>query len=78
MWKVVILGMAALSLTGCGTVARQQARSDMEESKAAYEACLQQHPDDASACEALNKIYEADLKAYRSLNLGTGFFIWTE
>ncbi len=78
MWKVAILGMAALSLAGCGTIARQQARSDMEESKAAYKACLQQHPDDASACEALNKIYEADLKTYRSLKLGTGIFKWME
>ncbi len=50
----------------------------MEESKAAYNTCLQQHPDDASACEALNKIYEADLKAYRSLKLGSGIFLWTE
>ncbi len=78
MWKVVILGMVALSLAGCGIIARQQARSDMEESKAAYNACLQQHPDDASACEALNKIYEADLKAYSSLKLGSGIFLWTE
>ena len=78
MWKVVILGMTALLLAGCGAIERQQARSVMEESKAAYEACLQQHPDDASACKALNEIYEADLKAYRSLKSGAGIFNWTE
>ena len=78
MCKVIILGMVALLLAGCGEFAKQGARSVMEESKAAYDACLQQHPDDASACEALNEIYEADLKAYRSLEFGTGIFMWTE
>ena len=78
MWKIIILGLAMLSLMGCGVVAMQKARSDMEESKAAYKACLEQHPTDVSVCEALEKIYEVDLKAFRSLKLGTDTIIVTE
>lgn len=78
MWKVMIWGMVALSLAGCGVVAMQRARSDMEESKAAYKACLEQHPSDVSACEALEKVYEADLKAVRAVKLGTDTIVVTE
>ncbi len=78
MWKITIWAMVVLLLAGCGGMEMQQARSDMEESKAANKTCLEQHPDDASACETLEKIYEADLKAYRSLRLGAGLFKWPE
>jgi hypothetical protein len=76
MCKVIILGMVALLLAGCGEFAKQGARSVMKESKAAYKTCLEQHPDDASACEMLKNIYETDLEGYRSLIAGTGLFGW--
>jgi hypothetical protein len=33
----------------------------------AYKACLQQHPDETSKCEGLEKAYEADLEMLRVL-----------
>lgn len=67
MQKIFISGVlaVALSLSGC-TLAIHQARKDMETSKAAYKACLKQHSDDLSKCEASEKAYEADLKAFRA------------
>ena len=78
MWKIIILSLAMLSLLGCGAAAIQRARSDMEESKAAYKACLEQHPSDVSACEALEKGYEADLKALDAVKIRTNTIVVTE
>jgi hypothetical protein len=38
----------------------------MENSKLAYEACLQENLDNPSECEALKRAYDADLRAYRA------------
>jgi hypothetical protein len=58
--------VAALALAaGCETTAAAKARENMENSRAAYERCLQQHLDDPSKCEIFKRAYEADLKAYR-------------
>ncbi len=68
MKRLAIAGAVLLVLSGCALAARDRARNDLEQSKAAYKECLQQHPDDASACEVLQKIYEADLQALRALS----------
>ena len=66
--KNLIVLLIAPTLFGCGGVAAiRTMRNDMENSKAAYTQCLQQHPNDLSQCEELRRIYEADLKAYRAL-----------
>ncbi len=70
MKRLAIAGAVLIVLAGCAAVARDKARNDLEQSKAAYKECLQQHLDDASACEALQKIYEADLQALRALKRG--------
>jgi hypothetical protein len=50
-------------LSGC-VIGGENARHDMEASKAAYKACLAtQQPE---ACEGLRQAYEADLRAYRA------------
>ncbi len=70
---VAILAIIALaSAGGCGTGAKVKAREDMENSKAAYEKCLRQYPDDPSRCEALKKAFEADWEAYRQAGTATG------
>ncbi len=71
MKRLAIAGAVLIVLSGCAVaagLARERARNDLEQSKAAYKECLQQHPDDASACEVLQKIYEADLQALRALS----------
>lgn len=73
---VRILLVAAIAVgAGCGIVAANSARQDMESSKVAYKDCLQKHPSDTAACEGARLAYEADLRAYRatssSLKQGT-------
>lgn len=70
MKRLAIVGAVLIVLAGCGVVASNRARNDLEQSKAAYKQCLQQHLDDASACEALQKIYQADLQVFRALQPG--------
>lgn len=60
--SVVLAGL----VSGCGIAAKVNARNDMEASKAAYKACLAQHPEDVPACEGPREAYEADLAAYRA------------
>jgi len=55
---------------GCGIAAKIRAREDMEQSKAFYKKCLEQHHDDPSKCESLRRAFEADLKAYRETSKG--------
>ncbi len=59
------LVVAISILPGCGIAAKVRARNDMEDSKAAYKKCLQQHPENPSKCEGWRRAYEADLEAYR-------------
>lgn len=68
----IILAVALALANGCGTTAKAEARKDMDNSKAAYERCLQQNPDNPSQCEALKRAYEADVEAYRQAGKATG------
>jgi hypothetical protein len=59
---LIVPALAAL-LAGC-VVGGENARHDLEVSKAAYKACLAaQGPE---ACEGQRQAYEADLSAYRA------------
>jgi hypothetical protein len=63
---------ALLALCGC-VIGGENARNDMEASKAAYKACLAARGPEA--CEGPRRAYEADLSAYRAtpkLVIGAG------
>ena len=60
---VAVILLGAL-VTGCGIVAKVQAREDMQASKARYKACLEQNPQTPANCESARLLYEADLRAY--------------
>ena len=64
----VAAAIALPVLAGCGVVAKVNARSEMEESKALYKACLAQSG--PSACEAQRLSYAADMSAYRATTAG--------
>ena len=68
--SVAVIICATITNSGCGVVAKVNARHDMEQSKAAYKACLQAHPSDVSACEGCRLSYDADMKAYRATSAG--------
>lgn len=57
-------------LSGCGVVAKVDARNDMAQSKAAYKNCLAINPSNPVACESYRLAYEADLKAYGATSAG--------
>lgn len=63
MRRFLIIGAAALALSGCALAARM----DMAESKAALKACLAQHPQDTNACNGAAMAYQADLAAYQAM-----------
>jgi hypothetical protein len=72
-WLSVITLIVALAFAnGCGASAKAQARKDLENSKAAYEKCLRQYPDDPSQCEPLKRAYEANFEAYREASKSRG------
>ena len=60
---VAVILLGAL-VTGCGTIAKVQARHDMQASKARYKACLEQSPQTPANCESARLLYEVDLRAY--------------
>jgi hypothetical protein len=61
--RVLLVSTLAALLGGC-VVGGENARHDMETSKAAYKACLAvQGPE---ACEGQRRAYEADISAYRA------------
>lgn len=65
MGKLLLLGtIFALSLTGCNA-ALNRAATDMEGSKQAYKACLEQNQEDTSRCDTLRTIYEVDVDNYK-------------
>ena len=75
----IVLLVALAFANSCGTTAKARAGRDMENSKAAYEKCLGQYPDDLSKCEALKRAYESDFETYREASkaqspIFTGFF----
>ena len=69
---VIILAMTLPFAYGCNTTARAAAKKEMEQSRAAYERCLQQNPGDPSQCEALRRAYEADVQAYQEAGKASG------
>ncbi len=74
MSKSTILRIASalVVLSGC-VVGAENARHDMETSKAAYKACLAARG--SEACEGQRRAYDADLSAYRAtpkLVIGAG------
>ena len=60
----LIMGM----LTGCGVAAKVS--PGMESSKAAYQRCLEQNPDNPERCAAQRQAYEADMRAFRATTQG--------
>lgn len=77
--SAIILVVALAFANSCGTTAKARARDDLENSKAAYERCLRQYPDDPSKCETLKRAYEADFETHREAGKATsptvtGFF----
>ena len=60
---VAVILLGAL-VTGCGIVAKVQARHDMQASQARYQAGLAQNPQTPANCESPRLSYEADLRAY--------------
>lgn len=72
-WLPAIILVVALAFAnGCGGTAKAEAKKDMENSKAAYERCLQQNPAYPSQCEALRRAYEADVETYHEAGKATG------
>lgn len=60
--------LAVLFVSGC---AAKQALNDMKRSKAVYQACLAQHPKDASsACKREKEAYEAAGQDYEMMGSG--------
>ena len=68
----LILVIALAWANGCATSAQVRARQNLENSKAAYERCLQQNLDDPSQCEIFKRRYEADLETYRRAEKNSG------
>jgi hypothetical protein len=65
MNKLLLSGaIFALSLISCNA-ALNRAATDMESSKAAYKACLEQNQEDTSRCDTLRAIYEVDVQNYK-------------
>jgi hypothetical protein len=65
MNKLLLLSVIfALSLVSCSP-ALNRAASDMESSKEAYKACLEQNQKDTSQCDTLRAIYEVDVDSYK-------------
>jgi hypothetical protein len=65
MNKLFLLSVIfALSIVGCNA-ALNKAASDMESSKAAYKACLEQNQTDTSRCDTLKAIYQVDIHSYK-------------
>jgi len=69
---VLILLATQILIVGCGTGDQLRARNAMESSRAAYEKCLEQNPNDYAKCEPLKRKYDADLKAYLNARERTG------
>jgi hypothetical protein len=62
--------VAAFVVSGCGVVAKVDARNDMMQSKQAYTDCLRANSAEPQSCAGLKEAYEADLQAYRATSSG--------
>jgi hypothetical protein len=68
--KAVISLALAGALSGCGVVAKIDARQEAQQSRAAYKTCLYAHPSNPRECEGLRLAHEADAHAYRAFSAG--------
>lgn len=73
MWMAMrrLVGIAAILMvltfmSGCGTIAMQQCRTQMMRSRDAYDRCLKANPDNPNKCESFRRTYDADLQAYEA------------
>lgn len=65
MRSLALLLASSALLAGCGVAARYDARTDYQNSTAAYKACLAANP--PQACENQRLIMEADARKYDSV-----------
>jgi hypothetical protein len=65
-----LVSSAITIASGCGTVAKVQARDDMMQAKSAYTQCLTNNSSEPSKCAGLKEAFEADLQAYRATASG--------
>lgn len=68
LFMMLVVSLLLGLLNGCSSTSL--GLSGFESSKAAYQRCLEQNPDDPSKCEALRQAYEADLRALRDTSRG--------
>ena len=61
MKQLMVVLVTAVGVSGCGWAAKLDAISKLDASRAAYRACIAQHENDASECEAERMTYQADL-----------------
>ncbi len=65
MSRLLFFGVIiSLLLISCNP-ALKRAANDMETSKEAYKACLEQNQEDASRCDTLRAVYEVDVHNYK-------------
>lgn len=60
-----------IGLTGCGVVARNDARVDYQNSAAQYKGCLGANPTAPQNCEGLRLAMETDERKYNNIGAGT-------
>lgn len=66
MKRITLMLFSFVILSGCAMARMQK----MDESNAAYKACLANHPKKLSACEAERLSYEADQQAVLATKAG--------
>lgn len=73
MKKLLILAPIAVAcslLSGCGIVAKVNARNDMMKTRKDYTQCLETHSNNVAACNGYKAAYKADMEAYRATSAG--------
>lgn len=70
MRKAVVLLLCPL-LAGCAVAARYEARTDYQQSAAAYKACLAANPSATQNCEGARLAMETDERKYTNIGAGT-------
>jgi hypothetical protein len=62
--RALLCATAAFLLSGCGIADHYKAQDRMEKSQDAYRNCVATNLNNASKCDALKAIYEADKAAF--------------
>lgn len=68
--KILVLVETACVISGCGIVAKVDARNDMMAAKKEYTDCLRKNNAEPGACAGLKEAYQTDLQAYRATSAG--------